>query len=80
MCTWCVYIFRFLFRADFFLNCYIATSVSTLECEKVISLLYLFYSQYLYLIKFIYLNLSVIFIHLNETSIIEHFLNYSCLV
>ena len=34
------------------------------------------YSQYLYLIKFIYLNLSVIYtcIHLNETSIIEHFL------
>ena len=34
------------------------------------------YSQYLYLIRFIYLNLSVIYtcIHLNETSIIEHFL------
>ena len=31
------------------------------------------YSQYLYLIKFIYLKFSVIFILLNETSIIEHF-------
>ena len=46
MCKWCVYIFRFLFRVDFFLHCYIfsyiATSASTLEYEKVISLLYFF--------------------------------------
>ena len=77
MCTWCVYIFRFSFRAEFFLHCYIfsyiAMSASTLEYEKVISLLYFFIHSINTLSNlFIYLNLSVI--HLNETSIIEHFL------